>query len=262
MAKVLTEDIIPVLKSKIPKLYGGFGKNSDGAMTQSFIDSLFNSDNVAIGKAAGADGDYSVAIGGETEVTDRTTQAVALGYGSMADESNTVSVGNSMTELTRRITNLSPGSSMSDAVNVSQMVSYVGGKTPYAWYMNFGAQIDILTPDKAESILPQLIRDARPLPTAKQLYLFVYGLSFNIDHSAEVPSTHGAYTGTVSLSDDGSNSGGDRTFWFNNGEDARSFHETWAIISKLSLSDLSLKVSSQMAGGKINGAWLIAMPLE
>nr|WP_155639515.1 YadA-like family protein [Burkholderia multivorans] len=52
--------------------------------------------------------------------------AVALGLGSLANEVNTISVGNSTTGLQRRITNVQDGQADSDAATVGQVNSLVG----------------------------------------------------------------------------------------------------------------------------------------
>ncbi|WP_258170812.1 YadA-like family protein [Burkholderia multivorans] len=68
-------------------------------------------------------------IGGRgTGVAARATHlnAVALGLGSLANEVNTISVGNSTTGLQRRITNVQDGEIDSDAATVGQMNSLMG----------------------------------------------------------------------------------------------------------------------------------------
>ncbi|AOI74958.1 YadA-like family protein [Burkholderia sp. NRF60-BP8] len=55
--------------------------------------------------------------------------AVALGLGSLANEVNTISVGNGATGLQRRITNVQDGQADSDAATVGQMNSLVGATT-------------------------------------------------------------------------------------------------------------------------------------
>jgi YadA-like C-terminal region./Haemagglutinin. len=49
-----------------------------------------------------------------------------LGSGSVANEANSVSVGNSATGMTRQITNVAPGTAPTDAVNVSQLHQSIG----------------------------------------------------------------------------------------------------------------------------------------
>jgi trimeric autotransporter adhesin len=71
----------------------------------------------AIGDNSLASGNDSVAIGASAQAT--ANNAVALGAHSVADQSNTVSVGSPGAE--RRITNVAPGISPTDAVNVSQL---------------------------------------------------------------------------------------------------------------------------------------------
>ncbi|WP_257128459.1 ESPR-type extended signal peptide-containing protein, partial [Burkholderia sp. MSMB1459WGS] len=55
--------------------------------------------------------------------------AVALGLGSLANEINTISVGNSTTGLQRRITNVADGQNDNDAATIGQVNSLVGGAT-------------------------------------------------------------------------------------------------------------------------------------
>ncbi|WP_116609590.1 YadA-like family protein [Paraburkholderia unamae] len=55
--------------------------------------------------------------------------AVALGLGSVADVRNTISVGNSATGLTRRITNVAAGENANDAVNLGQIDDLLGVTT-------------------------------------------------------------------------------------------------------------------------------------
>ncbi len=66
--------------------------------------------------ANGAKG--SVAIGNNAKVKKSAPNAVALGQNSVADEANTVSVGNK--QLKRRITNVADGVKPYDAVNMRQ----------------------------------------------------------------------------------------------------------------------------------------------
>ncbi|MEZ5535234.1 MAG: YadA-like family protein [Thiolinea sp.] len=60
------------------------------------------------------------ALGLEAYVTEAAVGAVALGSGSVADEANTVSVGDSAAGVTRRITNVAPAVNQYDAVNLGQ----------------------------------------------------------------------------------------------------------------------------------------------
>ncbi len=83
--------------------------------------------NKAVADAGTASNPY---IGGRgTGVAAQATalNAVALGLGSVANEINTISVGNASTGLTRRITNLADGNAASDAATVGQVNALVGG---------------------------------------------------------------------------------------------------------------------------------------
>ena len=73
--------------------------------------------STAIGDNSLASGNDSVAIGASAQAT--ANRAVAVGAFSVADQPNTVSVGSAGNE--RRITNVAPGVSATDAVNVSQL---------------------------------------------------------------------------------------------------------------------------------------------
>lgn len=73
--------------------------------------------SVSLGSSALASGSNDVAIGSGAAASGGNS--VALGAGSLASEENTVSVGSSGNE--RRITNVAPGVSETDAVNMSQL---------------------------------------------------------------------------------------------------------------------------------------------
>ena len=73
----------------------------------------------AVGNNAVAQGNNSVALGANTLASG--DNAVALGQGSLAERANTVSVGNAQTGLNRQITNVAPGVTATDAVNLGQM---------------------------------------------------------------------------------------------------------------------------------------------
>jgi len=83
----------------------------------------------ALGATIGTDGNSnasgkdSIAIG--NGATAPATNAVALGAGSVADRDNTVSMGSEGKE--RQITNVAAGTQGTDAVNLNQMNSAVGG---------------------------------------------------------------------------------------------------------------------------------------
>ncbi|WP_060856930.1 YadA-like family protein, partial [Caballeronia sordidicola] len=78
---------------------------------------------IAIGGNAGASGKDSIAIGNGASAP--ADNAVALGAHSVADRDNTVSVGSAGNE--RQITNVAAGTQGTDAVNLNQMNSAVGG---------------------------------------------------------------------------------------------------------------------------------------
>jgi len=75
--------------------------------------------SVAVGSSAQSTGANAVAIGAGASATGRNS--VALGQGSVASADNSVSVGNASTGLTRTITNVAPGVSGTDGVNVNQL---------------------------------------------------------------------------------------------------------------------------------------------
>jgi trimeric autotransporter adhesin len=78
---------------------------------------------IAIGEKSNASGTDSIAIGNNSAAP--ATNAVALGAGSVADRDNSVSMGSEGKE--RQITNVAPGTRGTDAVNLNQMNSAIGG---------------------------------------------------------------------------------------------------------------------------------------
>ncbi|MFL9862651.1 YadA-like family protein [Paraburkholderia fungorum] len=78
--------------------------------------------NAGSGPAAAATGTNAMALGGGSQASG--DNSVAIGSGSVADEANTVSVGSQGNE--RRITNVAPGKTATDAVNLGQMQSAIG----------------------------------------------------------------------------------------------------------------------------------------
>jgi hypothetical protein len=78
---------------------------------------------VVIGGNAGASGKDSVAIGNGASAP--ANNAVALGANSVADRDNSVSIGSEGKE--RQLTNVAAGTQGTDAVNLNQMNSAVGG---------------------------------------------------------------------------------------------------------------------------------------
>ncbi|ACC73453.1 ESPR-type extended signal peptide-containing protein [Paraburkholderia phymatum] len=89
--------------------------------------------SVAIGSAAAAQANLSLALGTGSRASEegavaigygalaRFANSVALGSGSHADEDGVVSVGSPMDNLTRRITNVADGINANDAVTVEQL---------------------------------------------------------------------------------------------------------------------------------------------
>jgi autotransporter adhesin len=104
----------------------GLNVDTSGHVTNSFVaynDSTTGDGTIAIGGNSSANGKDSIAIGnGATAPADN---AVALGANSVADRDNSVSVGSPGNE--RQITNVAPGTQGTDAVNLNQMNSAVGG---------------------------------------------------------------------------------------------------------------------------------------
>ena len=78
--------------------------------------------NAGSGPAAAATGNNAMALGGGSQASG--DNSVAIGAGSVADQANTVSVGSQGNE--RRITNVAPGKTATDAVNLGQMQSAIG----------------------------------------------------------------------------------------------------------------------------------------
>jgi trimeric autotransporter adhesin len=79
--------------------------------------------SVAAGASAQASGSNAVALGAAANAS--ADNSVALGQGSVADRANTVSVGAAGQE--RQIANVAPGVEGTDAVNVNQLNSGLGG---------------------------------------------------------------------------------------------------------------------------------------
>jgi trimeric autotransporter adhesin len=91
--------------------------NFEGSVAIGYQARALADPTTAVGSNSLASGNDSVALGASAEAT--ATRAVALGAYSVADQPNTVSVGSPGAE--RRITNVAPGVSPTDAVNVSQL---------------------------------------------------------------------------------------------------------------------------------------------
>lgn len=80
-------------------------------------------DAIAIGASSRAFEQGSLAIGSLARVDSGATNAVALGYGSLATHANTVSIGQAGSE--RRIVNVAAGTGLTDAVNLGQLNSAI-----------------------------------------------------------------------------------------------------------------------------------------
>ena len=99
-------------------------------------DQTYAKEAIAIGHSATATGDYSTALGSATANGDYSTAlgpeakanknySMALGYGSVADEENVISVGN--TNQYRRIVNVADGTGEHEAVTFGQMNTLISG---------------------------------------------------------------------------------------------------------------------------------------
>lgn len=143
------------------KLYSAYGTNTDGALTQSFINSTLNSTKLGLGKSATASGAASVALGGTSAASNSGTvaigaqaqatgdysislglmsqaaspssvaigaqaqtswqESVALGDSSQTGRNREVSIGGSSGIPTRYLANVSAGEKPTDAVNLQQL---------------------------------------------------------------------------------------------------------------------------------------------
>jgi len=89
----------------------------DGAVAVGNMSTAIGEGSVALGSASQATAEGNVAIGDAASATG--AGSVAIGAGAMADQANTVSVGR--TGLERRIVNVAPGITATDAVNLGQL---------------------------------------------------------------------------------------------------------------------------------------------
>ncbi len=110
-----TEDTDAV---NVGQLNERFGVYEDAGIVAGSVDGFFKR-QMAIGKNAYSEADQGLAIGEDSHVTLGGSNSVALGYGSVADRVNTVSVGKAGAE--RQITNVAAGTEDTDAVNVGQL---------------------------------------------------------------------------------------------------------------------------------------------
>ncbi|WP_031359495.1 YadA-like family protein, partial [Caballeronia sordidicola] len=120
-----------------PGAAGAAGATGADAIAMGDTASASGDHSVVIGGGATASGDGTTVIGGNGSATGANSTAigsgsnatgansVALGAGSVADRDNSVSVGSDGHE--RQITNVAAGTQGTDAVNLNQMNSAVGG---------------------------------------------------------------------------------------------------------------------------------------
>ncbi|MCO1370224.1 YadA-like family protein [Burkholderia multivorans] len=101
--------------AKITNVANG-SERSDAVNYGQLSDALQNASNPYIGGRGTGTAAQATAIG-----------SVALGLNSVANEVNTISVGNAATGLARRITNVADGQAVTDAATVGQVNDLVGG---------------------------------------------------------------------------------------------------------------------------------------
>jgi len=96
----------------------------------------------ALGSSSQATGFNAVAIGADAQAVDLSTaigsnaqalvpNAVALGQGSVANQPDTVSVGDAGSGVFRRIVNLAPAATGTDAINLNQLLSFITGNNSF-----------------------------------------------------------------------------------------------------------------------------------
>ena len=84
---------------------------------------------VAVGAGAQAV-DLSTAIGSDAQAL--VPNAVALGQGSIANQSGTVAVGDAGSGVFRRIVDVAPAATGTDAINLNQLLSFITGNNSFA----------------------------------------------------------------------------------------------------------------------------------
>ena len=92
--KVLTDSLIKNIKAKVPKLYSAYGTNTDGSLTQSFINGKLNASELVLGTGAKSNASKTgqVALGWSSEVNG--DRSIAIGTLAKAVGDSTVSIGN------------------------------------------------------------------------------------------------------------------------------------------------------------------------
>ncbi|WP_415750221.1 beta strand repeat-containing protein [Burkholderia pyrrocinia] len=100
--------------------------------------------------SSGANNAYISGRGTGAAASSTALGAVALGLGSVANEINTISVGNSATGLSRRITNVADGQNDHDAATIGQVNNLVGGATS-TMNSTLGSRIGVLEQQLANS---------------------------------------------------------------------------------------------------------------
>ena len=110
-AQAINDEATAIGVSAVAKGHGAIsiGNNSMASATNT----------VSVGIRSHAFGTSSVAVGADAEVEAGTRNSVAIGAGSVADESNVFSIGNENTQ--RRIVNVADGINETDAATVGQM---------------------------------------------------------------------------------------------------------------------------------------------
>src|SRR5947207_381056 len=91
--------------------------------------SFANARTTAFGAGAQAV-DLSTAIGSDAQAL--VPKAVALGQGSIANQSGTVAVGDAGSGVFRRIVDVAPAATGTDAINLNQLLSFITGNNSFA----------------------------------------------------------------------------------------------------------------------------------
>ncbi|WP_346777849.1 YadA-like family protein [Paraburkholderia sp. Ac-20340] len=120
--------------------------------------------------------------------------SIALGLGSVADQSRTVSVGNSATNLQRRITNVASGRDATDAVNLGQVNDLMGNVTSDTQAALKQSNSQMLAAIQQVNNQLQSVSQTVGSTTGNSLY-------FQADGSGDPDGTDGAYvrSGTYSV---------------------------------------------------------------
>lgn len=106
------------------------GNGTGAVRMQNVAAGTADTDAVNVGQLAAATvNPYISGRGAGTAAVATSLSAVALGTNSIADQLNTISVGNAATGLVRRVTNVANGQADTDAATVGQVNALVGGVT-------------------------------------------------------------------------------------------------------------------------------------